>query len=45
MNTLKRYDAHKFHKDYVTYMYSKFSTKKEFYFWFIDNYDTMNNIF
>lgn len=43
MNTLKSYDAHKFHKDYVTY--SKFSTKKEFYFWFIDNYDTMNNIF
>lgn len=43
MYTLKRYDAHKFHKDYVAY--SKFSTKKEFYFWFIDNYDTMNNIF
>lgn len=20
MNTLKRYDAHKFHKDYVTYL-------------------------
>lgn len=43
MNILKRYDVYKFYKDYVIYF--KFLIKKEFYFWFNDNYDIMNNIF